>query len=80
MLAELSRVDGFVVVLAVIVPLVLAVYCTFDVLRQPALTPVRKMLWIAGFYVGWLAFAVVALVIELVYLVVVRPKLRSSEA
>jgi hypothetical protein len=79
MLAEVFGIDGVIVLLAV-APLILAIYCTFDVVRQPALTPVRKMLWIVGFYVGWLAFIVLSLVIELVYLLVVRPKLRRSEA
>jgi hypothetical protein len=68
------------VLLVVVAPLILAVYCTVDVVKQPALTSGRKALWIVGFYVGWLAFAVLALVLEIVYLAVVRPKLRGSGA
>jgi hypothetical protein len=79
MLAEVVGVDGVVVLFVMLVPLALAIYCTVDVARQPALTSGQKTGWIVGFWVGWFLFFLIGIVAEIVYLAVVRPKLRQPQ-
>jgi hypothetical protein len=67
---------GLLALLLILLPLALAIYCTVDVVRQPALTTGQKTGWAAGFLLGWLVFEVVGFVLALVYLIAVRPKLR----
>lgn len=67
---------GLIALLFILLPLVLAISCTVDVLRQPALTTGEKTGWAAGFLLGWLLFEIVGLVLAVVYLIAVRPKLR----
>ncbi|HXW34391.1 MAG TPA: hypothetical protein VEJ87_07410 [Acidimicrobiales bacterium] len=75
MLAEVFGVDGVFFMLVVLAPLALAIYCTVDVARQPALTSGQKTAWIIGFLAGWFLFELVGLILALVYLAAIRPKL-----
>jgi hypothetical protein len=75
MVAEVFGPDGLIVLLVFVAPLALAIFCTVDVAKQPALTSGQKSGWIIGFWLGSLLFGIVGLLVSIVYLAGVRPKL-----
>jgi uncharacterized BrkB/YihY/UPF0761 family membrane protein len=67
---------GFLPFLVALVLLALAVYCTVDVVRQPALSTSQATLWVIGLLAGLALFGIVSFVLAVCYLVLERPKLR----
>lgn len=76
MVGEVFGIDSAIVILILLAPLALAIYCTVDVAKQQAMTTSQKAGWIIGFLAGWFFFEIVGLIVAIVYLVSVRPKLR----